>query len=182
MKIGIAALWLVLTAFPAAGATIYDINFTTTSGAPTPISGRFEWDGTVFTNFIVTWNSVAFNLTASANAPAIIGGTGCPGEASTPAYAFAMLQQSCAGPTYAWSASSSGLISFLAFAQNSNSINGLIFGTAPAASAAGTFSISQVPEPATVGLSLAGLALMFGKAWHQKRRKSDNTVVTQTCG
>ena len=61
MTIGIAVSEL-------ANPTQYDIAFSGGSGAPT---GSFFYDVDVpsFSDFIVTWNGLTFNLTGSANTP-----------------------------------------------------------------------------------------------------------------
>jgi hypothetical protein len=73
-------LWTVVLAFfsliatlPASGATRYTIQFTASSGSPTA-TGSFHYDPTIvnsFSNFIVMWNGIAFDLTSEANAGSI---------------------------------------------------------------------------------------------------------------
>ena len=56
-----------------AGPIQYTITFTATSG-PAPTAGSFSYDssqqlGSPFSSFLVTWDSITFDVTASANAP-----------------------------------------------------------------------------------------------------------------
>lgn len=72
----IANLVAAFSAAPLAAApTHYDFTFTLTSGGIAPTSGAFDYDGStrVFTDFIVNWNGLTFDLTASANAPIVLG-------------------------------------------------------------------------------------------------------------
>lgn len=79
-----------------ASSTAYDIAFTGLSNpsdiaAPT---GSFTYDSgaQIFSNFSVDWDGIAFDFTASANAPTL-GATGCDGESASAAYAFQILNQ-----------------------------------------------------------------------------------------
>lgn len=74
--------------------TTYDISFTLTSGTLLPTSGSFTYDSTTpqFTNFIVDWDSLVFNLTSSANNPTVVGSTpACVGTNTGAAATFAIL-------------------------------------------------------------------------------------------
>jgi hypothetical protein len=93
--------------------TTYTMNFTinpksVTPNIPAP-TGSFTYDSTVpgFTNFLVTWDGNTYDLTASANSPTLHQ-SGCTGEASTPAFGFAIISQAltgCSGPVnYGWQA------------------------------------------------------------------------------
>jgi hypothetical protein len=166
-----------LAAFPAMGATHYAVLFQTTSGSPAPVSGDFYWDGTSFSNFLVTWNGVTFDLTSSANAPTINVGSGCAGAASTPAYGFLMMSENCPGASYGWTAQSLPFVSFFSFGENGN----MIFGPgaiSATASASGTWNIAQMPEPGTLGmLGLGGVLL--GGIGLMRRRQTDNAAAVQ---
>ncbi len=104
---------VVLTVPLVASSIDYEIAFTGASNpgdiaAPTG-SFTYDTDAQTFTNFSVNWDGIAFDFTASANAPSL-GATGCDGEASSAAYAFQILNQSvsCAvtpgypNPDYRW--------------------------------------------------------------------------------
>jgi hypothetical protein len=163
--------------------TNYTINFSVASGSPAPISGSFNYDSTnpQFTDFFVNWNGSVYDLTASANSPSIAG-TGCAGEASTPAYAFAIMSQSLTNCTYAsidsyfWQAyvyspatppdtfyfnyegaGNSDLIYALGTQTN---VNGPL--------AYGAWTITA-PEPSTSYLFLTGLLGLMAMTWCRKR-------------
>ena len=78
-----------------AGAVTYNINFTPAFGN-LPISGTFTYNAAVpqFSNFTVTWNNVAFDLTASANAPLDTSSV-CLSGLSGAAASFAWLSPGC---------------------------------------------------------------------------------------
>jgi len=80
--------------------TTYAITFTLDPGyTPLPASGSFTYDSTnpQFSNFLVSWAGVTFDLTAVANAPHVTGLSGCTGEASTPSFGFTIISQSASG-------------------------------------------------------------------------------------
>ena len=75
---------------PIFAASIYTIDFTTTSGSPAP-SGSFTYDasapsGSQFSNFVVDWYGYSIDLTSSANAPNVSGGCGTSSSAATFAF------------------------------------------------------------------------------------------------
>jgi hypothetical protein len=115
--------------FPASADTIthYTVDFTLSSpvlingiptGGPAPTSGSFDYDSTSprFTNFLVNWYGMVFDLTAAANAP-VFGTSACTGTAATPAYGFLLLSESLSGcpsaPAYTWLGSTYGAIRFV---------------------------------------------------------------------
>lgn len=186
------------TAFfaPVAGAaTMYTIDFS--GGSPNPTSGSFTYDpSTGFSNFIVVWEGVSVDLTANANAPYVANATGCSGEASTPAYGFAIMSQALTGcpttPVYVWQGMltpatggfSTGSFGFIAlsgspvqkgdFVDQGGFIdtNGPEFGANAQGSWTITADTSTTPEPADGWLSCLGMALMGIVAARQRRRAS----------
>jgi hypothetical protein len=154
--------------------TDYTINFTTTSGSPTPVSGSFTYNSTnpAFSNFVVVWDGVTINLTASANAPIMqAAGTGCAGESSTPSYGFALMSHTVSGCslyTY-WYAgtTSSPYYSFFDFISQTGTGSNQIYTysdpASPTGNVYGTWTIQAVstPEPSTcLLLTLGTLSLM----------------------
>ena len=82
------------TAVTNASPITYDINFTLTQGSPNATSGTFTYDasqptGSQFTNFIVQWDTLTFDLTSAANDPTELG-TGCTAGANSSTF-FALL-------------------------------------------------------------------------------------------
>jgi hypothetical protein len=153
--------------------TTYTINFTTTSG-PAPTSGSFTYDSTTprFTNFLVVWEGITFDLTSSANAP-IIAGTGCTGEASTPAYGFALMTLDITGCpiTYLWigeqTPSGDEGFAFVATLPNFAGVDEVVVtlvGPPPPfpGVATGRWAVSTIPEPASFVLLGSGLLALWG--------------------
>lgn len=106
-QLGICTLLIAAFGAPVAMAgvmTTYTINFT--GGAILPTEGTFTYDPDTqtFTSFSVTWDSVFFDLTSSANAPGFGGGGGgtnppiCIGALSGGAASFALLTGACTSP------------------------------------------------------------------------------------
>lgn len=185
-KFALAALGLLaLVAAPAHADTIttFTISFPTTVGAPSPVSGSFTFDSTIpqFSNFLVSWDGVTFDLTAAANAPLTppLGSpsTGCTGESSTPAYGFVLMSQTAAGcngaTVYAWRGdkNTGATTAEFRFGLLTAAPTGLITGfdaihacgpagclaPGPEDNAHGTWLITPVPEPASALLFAAGL-------------------------
>ena len=181
-------LLIIAAAFcmPAYADTItnYTINFTTASGSPTPLSGSFTYDSThpLFTNFLVAWDGKTFNLTAEANSPTT-SGSGCTGEASTPAYGFGIMSMSldCGGrlTSYVWSGfagqgtGGAGIFDFIAgtpVGDDFISAGGIGTGSP---TAVGHYSIQPiqptVAEPSTMLLLGTGLLSVLGAARRKLR-------------
>ena len=157
----------------------YTISFTATSGSPSPTSGSFTYDSSTdqFTNFIVDWDNVEFDLTASANAPTNFGApTGCSG-ASSPGYGFLLMSQALTGCTvkYEWIGTAVPVIpvgpiaefDFFAVATT-DSVDGIFtnFPVPPGTAlnqVSGDWSIAAVatPEPSSYALMLLGVGLVF---------------------
>src|SRR5581483_316518 len=105
----------VLAAAASGGPTAYNIVFNIKYGGPTP-TGSFVYDpATGFSNFIVQWNGLTYNLTAPANNPIANGSvtTACSGV-SGPALGWAIMSQTVSGcaslNNYAFGVVQQGLI------------------------------------------------------------------------
>jgi sugar lactone lactonase YvrE len=98
-----AVILATFAVLPLLSATQYTIYFTPTAGSPSP-TGSFNYDPTIansFSNFIVRWNGLDFDLTGGANTAGItdfgIAQTPpCLGQQLGAPVAFAMLS-ACAG-------------------------------------------------------------------------------------
>jgi hypothetical protein len=158
---------------PASAAPIlYNINFTTNSG-PAPTTGSFTYDATapVFTNFLVTWDSIQYNLTASANAPGISGPPACIGSATGAAASFLLMNGSCASNA-AWQGAPfiPSAFSFQYLLFSGQSITAISISgegpTGPSVLGSGSWSITavnSVPEPSTLVLTAVAGALLAAR-------------------
>jgi hypothetical protein len=157
--------------------TSYKIQFTTTFGTA-PSSGSFTYDpSTGFSAFLVQWDGVTFDLTSAANAPVQFGSTGCNSEGSTPQYGFIIMAQLATGcnVSYSWGAQSTppppnASFSFQLF-NNTAAADEIFLATNSGRNAAfggGTWRLSAVPEPSTLGYVLFG-GLSILARWSAKR-------------
>jgi hypothetical protein len=81
----------------------YTIDFT--GGTPLPTSGSFKYDPTTpnFTDFLVQWNGVLYDLTNLANAPLMGGVLPCLGGTTGAEATFHMLSDCASQPNSTWS-------------------------------------------------------------------------------
>jgi hypothetical protein len=158
---------------PAMASPIpYVINFSQSSGTgPLPSSGGFIYDPATFTfsNFVVVWHSVTFDMTALANAgPDFQGSPSVCGLPAGPSGSFELL--SVAPCIAGWSGASLFGGADFTFYSNQPTVGtaNLRLLQVPDPSRAnlnsfGTFSITAVPEPTgavLLGLGLAALGVI----------------------
>ena len=169
----------------SAGPILYNINFTTASGIA-PTSGSFLYDDAAanpFASFLVVWNGMSFDLTASANHPTVTNGCdpATPGTA-TGQDSFAALftvGTPCSGPLE-WRAIRDIPNSVFIFSDNLQNVSDpalTVSGQGPAnsqiATANGSFSaVAAVPEPSQAWLMFGGGVLLA--VW--RRRNSPKTI------
>jgi len=196
----LCAATLLLPIFASAAPidpTQFNFTFTLNpSSAPAVPSGSFMIDLTTFTfsNFIVTWAAIPFNLTAAANVgPNIVpgtNGTGCVDEGKNTVFAFYMLSTNLGGcaAKYVWTASNEvdedgtglnlGVFTFEAItSQGADEIRSATFTNfATNFTAEGSWTINpvanQVPEPNTISLTLVGLGALVRKRIISANRKA----------
>jgi hypothetical protein len=99
---GIGVLLIAALGAPAAKADLYQINFTGDPPSLLPTAGSFTYDPTAhtFAAFLVTWDSLVFDMTNFANAPTSenVGFPGCIGSNTGGAATFALLSGACNSP------------------------------------------------------------------------------------
>ena len=156
----------------------YSIEFTTSFGTA-PSSGSFTYDpSTGFSAFIVQWDGVTFDLTSAANAPLQFGSTGCDSEGSTPQYGFIIMSQIATGcnVSYMWGAQStppSASFGFSLFDPTTTAEDTIFLATnngAIVAFGGGTWRLSAVPEPSTLGSVLFGVLSILGRRCAKRTR------------
>ena len=182
------SLWIMLAViFVAIGAphaqadtmTNYTISFTGTGILPT--SGSFTYDSTTpgFSNFVVVWDGLTFDMTAGANSPGIIGPTppACLNGDSGAATSFQLLTN-CGGPDTAWNSFNGGsetqemmfitasTSSLCGLAEDCASITGgaVTNSVTPLGATIGTFTVAEVvptPEPSSLTLMLLAVGFVF---------------------
>jgi hypothetical protein len=159
MGIGVASVC-------AGPITTYDIRFIADSGTP-PVSGSFGYDGKSFTNFLVNWMGNVFDLTAGANAP----NANFACAYGTEYYAFTgpettftwMTTGTCGGggsETRTWSGMNSNSV-FIFLGGGPGNITFNAFGPpGDLAPGHGTFTVTAVPEPASVTMLVLALSVI----------------------
>jgi|SRR5580700_387239 hypothetical protein len=180
------SLWIVLTAFflsmgalsaHADTVTNYTITFTAASGI-LPTSGSFTYDSSTpkFSNFLVVWDGLSFDLTSSANTPLIFGPVppACLGGDSNAAATFQLLTN-CGDLVTGWlgkvgGSPASRIFTFVSptesciFDADCISISAVTVPVGPISEALGfgSFAVAvSTPEPSTVALMLAGIGLLL---------------------
>jgi hypothetical protein len=170
---------LTLCGVAFAGPVDYSINF---SGVGTlPTLGGFTYDPSVgFSNFVVTWFGLSFDLTSAANAPSVSVNPPCSADPQSPSTGFALMSQSllCVA-TDIWGGDAHGFPNFFFSANGANKqvvIESVNLTIDPGLAAGnGTFTItalptgSATPEPSTVSV-LLGALLLAGARTTLKRR------------
>ena len=178
-----------LSCHSAVGAPVnYSVSFAA-SGGLLP-AGAFTYDASIpqFTNFVVYWDGIQFDLTSAANGLSIASPPSCLGGATGPAAVFKFLLQTGCDPSfgvYEWFAiydgdGPGGRFTFLGQLVDfdAGEIGSVSFGrTVPFGQVgvqnentrnSGTFTATAVPEPATL-LSAALIGVLLAC---RERRKS----------
>jgi hypothetical protein len=172
------SLWIILILLlfaairtPNARADIitdYTITFTGASPSLTP-AGSFTYDSTVlsFSNFLVVWDGITFDLTSAANNPVTKGTLPtCLTSASGATATFSLLTDCASDPNAAWSAIGSTPEFFIfdtpPVATGVISVRTIASQPPTSDAAAGTFEVSAIttPEPGTSSLMLIGIGLV----------------------
>jgi len=119
----VASLFLIFLAVPLARradtVTTYAITFS--GGGTIPTSGSFTYDSAVpqFSNFIVDWGGLSFDLTASANNPYVDGGSpSCIGSSTHAAARLAILTTCNSAGDEGWEAFGKFGLAVLSFQAN----------------------------------------------------------------
>jgi hypothetical protein len=179
--------------FPA--PITYIVNFAlnpTNAGQPNfdliPTAGGFSYDSAnlsaPFSNFIVLWRGATFDLTTAANTTSPFG-FGCDSQTTAPQFGtnvvFQTFTSPCTNVYYVWSGIyNTGLgieqFVFVAGSMVQAQVEGLIFFNNPSGvsqSGQGPWTLSAVPEPATLNqLVIGSLALATLRSRLRRRRSS----------
>jgi hypothetical protein len=189
IRIATLLLAAVGTAEMKATPVFYTISFALqsgTPGAPLPTSATFDYDAGVpqFTNFIVNWDGLSFDMTNAANNPQINSFSAACVLGDTGAAASFLLLTNCGNPVSGltvttwfangnlnpqifnfYSGDAMGGNNFIQFTANPTSV------VAPFnTEALGTFTVTAVPEVGTCAVVLVGLGLVVGTRIANLRR------------
>lgn len=173
MKLSLSLLMGLMGAVSTANAApiSYDINFT--GGSPNPTSGSFTYDDAVptFSNFVVTWNSITYDFTSTANSPFLQGA--CDTVAPDARDFFAILSGGCGAGNRAWQANSTQdpTIFLLGVFANPGGDVGLLAAvpTAVGILTAGEFTITATPEPSGAAFLLLGAGALAAARLRRNR-------------
>ena len=173
--------------------TLYDITFMpdlrVTSSTP---SGSFSYDTTTpaFSDFIVDFDGVTLDLTASANNPSNVGGyPACIGTDTGAKAGFDLLDGSCAGSyfsgqvnetpnvaSFVFGAPLSGCEAFGPCIYVTDNEFGASFSSLTPTATTGTFSIApeaaSAPEPSSFGLTLGAVILVCIRLHRNKKLRT----------
>jgi hypothetical protein len=166
----------------------YSMAFTEITGSGQNATGTFTYSGGTFSNFDVSWDGLAFDLTAAANAATGVGG--CPGGAGFSTFNYLEGSAGCTSIAQGWFAEAFGPTEFFLAPEDAG------FTVAPSAGSAlqygvpseGSFvvtdtTIQSAPEidPASAASGLAllvgGLAVLRGR---RPRRLTHATAPVRT--
>jgi len=193
-QLGIGALLVAALCAPVAvagpiDATTYTINFMGRGTLPTAGSFTYDPNTPIFTNFLVTWQGLTFDLTSSANVPQMSPTIpGCLSGMSGAASSFALLSGACAAGF--WGATSEEILTanFSFHTEDgSNFLNvtdnlAIPFDFQPKTQANGGWTITPettpVPEPSPFMVLAASL---FSVAFVARKRAASNPMRRGTC-
>jgi hypothetical protein len=96
--------WILIAALGAAAipayADDYSMAFTDITGSGENATGTFTYSGGIFSNFDVSWDGLAFDFTAAANAATGIGG--CSGGAGVSTFNYLEGSAACTSMAQEW--------------------------------------------------------------------------------
>jgi hypothetical protein len=178
---------LMGAAASAAAAPIpYVINFTTTSGSPSPAAGGFQFDAAtnLFSGFTVTWNQVVFDFTSQANLGQVTGACANTSPGTLQVFNFLIGINDCGGRTWTGLADTAccglGILAKFNIEQGVGFQEAFFINTGDNSRylASGTFiaTPSQVPEPTTLPLLLSGGVALV--AWKRRRVRNQRYLGT----
>jgi hypothetical protein len=181
------AMAVVFGGVATAGPVTYTITFLD-GGPPVPTSGEFTYDPAAgFSNFLVSWDGVTFDLTAAANAPDVT--SPCAGESSSAATSFGLMSHTlCPGSVFSWSGFAIEGLGDFGFVSGGGGPNNQVvveLYNQPLSAfevldlePGGDFTISALPdttaapEPSTACVPLLSVVLVAGVQGTLRRRKS----------